>query len=78
MMDTLTAPAAAPATGKRPSAAWLHALRMAFMLAVRGLENGKLPSQTPRTQVLLTPEELRAVLDAARRAATRQARRTVR
>ncbi len=77
-MDTVTAPAAAAATGERPSAEWLPALRMAFILAVRGLENGRLPSQIPRTQVLLTPEEFRAVLDATRRAGSWQTRRTVR
>ncbi len=57
---------------------WLHALRMAFLLAVRGLESGKLPPEVPRTQVLLTHEEFRAVLDAARTAVTRRGRRAMR
>ncbi len=74
-VETTDAAAAADPTNTRE---WLHALRMAFLLAVRSLETGTLPPQVSRTQVLLTREEFRAVLNAARTAVTRRGRRVMR
>ena len=81
MMAPISTTEQAPsgATTSEPTTAeWLHALRMAFLLAVQGLRKGKLPTQIPRTQVRLTREEFRAVLDAARTAAARPERPRVR
>ncbi len=77
-METVTAPTTRADTGARPGPAWLSAVRTAFRLAVQALEQGALPSTIPCTHVLLTREEFRAVLEAARTAVTRRPPRAMR
>jgi len=56
---------------------WLVGVQAAFVLAVRGLEQGEIPSKIRPGNKLLTEREWQAVLEAARReVTTEQVKRT--